>query len=234
MLCSGGLDSVVLVADLATTAAVQPIYVASGLAWEDQERAMLGRALASLPAGSARVAPLHVLDASVRDVYASTHWSLTGTPPAWDTPDEDVYLVGRNVVLLGKAAVYCAVRGIGRIALGPLAGNPFPDATTEFYEAMARALSLGLAHSIAIETPYRTWHKADVIRRGHAIGAPIALTLSCMKPADGMHCGACSKCRERHDAFIEALGEDPTSYAGRKATRDEGEVTRTDEESGTR
>ena len=217
VLCSGGLDSVVLATDLATTAPVHPIYVASGLAWEAQERAMLERALAC---GSerGRVAPLHVLDASVRDVYAPTHWSLTGTPPAWDTPDEDVYLVGRNVVLLGKAAVYCALRHIGRIALGPLAGNPFPDATTEFYEVMARALSIGLAHPIAIETPYRTWHKPDVIRRGHALGAPMALTLSCMNPLDGIHCGACSKCRERHDAFIEALGHDPTAYAVGRAT----------------
>ncbi len=126
---------------------------------------MLERALQAFP-DAARLAPLHVLDASVRDVYAPTHWSITGTPPAWDTPDEDVYLVGRNIVLLGKAAVYCALTKISRIALGPLAGNPFPDATPEFYEAMARALSLGLAHPIAIETPYRTWDKPDVIRRG--------------------------------------------------------------------
>jgi len=212
VLCSGGLDSVVLAADLSATALVHPIYVASGLAWEPEERAMLTRALAVFPHRE-RLAPLHVLDASVRDVYGPSHWSLTGTPPAWDTPDEDVYLVGRNIVLLGKAAVHCALRKIGRIALGPLAGNPFPDATPEFYEAMARALSLGLACPIAIETPYRSWHKRDVIRRGHAIGAPMALTLSCMNPVGERHCGACSKCRERHDAFVEAIGRDPTTYA---------------------
>lgn len=202
----------VLAADLSTTACVHPIYVTSGLAWEREERVMLERALQAFPAGS-RLAPLRVLDASVRDVYAPTHWSLTGTPPAWDTPDEDVYLVGRNIVLLGKAAVYCALARISRIALGPLAGNPFPDATPAFYEAMARALALGLDHPIRIETPYRAWHKPDVIRRGHAIEAPMALTMSCMNPVGNRHCGACSKCRERHDAFIEAIGQDPTPYA---------------------
>ena len=211
MLCSGGLDSVVLAADLARDARIHPIYVASGLAWEREEQAMLERALRALPS-AADVAPLHVLDASVRDVYAPTHWSLTGTPPAYDTPDEDVYLVGRNVVLLAKAAVYCALQDIGRIAMGPLAGNPFPDATPEFFAAMATALSLGLGHAIAIETPYRTWHKEDVIRRGQDIGAPMALTISCMNPEEGRHCGACSKCRERHDAFVSAIGSDPTSY----------------------
>ena len=211
MLCSGGLDSIVLAADLAREARVHPLYVASGLAWEREERAMLERALAAFPAGSS-TAPLHVLEASVRDVYPPTHWSLTGTPPAYDTPDEDVYLAGRNIVLLGKAAVYCALQKVGRIALGPLAGNPFPDATPEFFEAMAAALSRGLAHPIVIETPYRTWHKPDVIRRGQEIGAPMALTLSCMNPVSGQHCGACSKCRERHDAFLEAIGVDPTRY----------------------
>ncbi|WP_239491660.1 7-cyano-7-deazaguanine synthase [Luteitalea sp. TBR-22] len=217
VLCSGGLDSVVLAADLATTAFVHPIYVTSGLAWEREEQAMLERALAAFPDRS-HLAPLHVLKASVRDVYASTHWALTGTPPAYDTPDEDVYLVGRNVVLLGKAAVYCAIQKISRIALGPLAGNPFPDATPEFYAAMAHALSLGLAHRIAIETPYRHLHKADVIRRGQQVGAPMNLTMSCMNPVGGVHCGACSKCRERHDAFVEAIGKDPTIYAlSRKA-----------------
>lgn len=211
MLCSGGLDSVVLAADLARDARVHPIYVASGLAWEREERAMLERALQAFPPG-ADLAPLHVLEASVRDVYAPTHWSLTGQPPAYDTPDEDVYLVGRNIVLLGKASVYCALQKVPRIALGPLAGNPFPDATPEFYAAMAHALSLGLASAIGIETPYRTWQKGDVIRRGQEIGAPMGLTLSCMSPVGGRHCGACSKCRERHDAFIEAIGSDPTLY----------------------
>jgi 7-cyano-7-deazaguanine synthase len=212
VLCSGGLDSVVLAADLATTAFVYPIYVTSGLAWEREEQAMLERALTAFPDRS-HLAPLHVLKASVRDVYAPTHWSLTGAPPAYDTPDEDVYLVGRNVVLLGKAAVYCAIQKISRIALGPLAGNPFPDATPEFFGAMAHALSLGLDHPIRIETPFRHFHKPDVIRRGQQVAAPMNLTMSCMKPVGGVHCGACSKCRERHDAFVEALGSDPTIYA---------------------
>ena len=53
-----------------------------------------------------------------------------------------------------------------RIALGPLAGNPFPDATPEFFAAMARALSLGLDHPIEIATPFAHMHKEDVIRLG--------------------------------------------------------------------
>jgi len=42
---------------------------------------------------------------------------------------------------------------------------------------------------------------------------PLELTLSCMNPDKGRHCGRCSKCRERRDAFLEIGAEDPTTYA---------------------
>ena len=100
----------------------------------------------------------------MRDVYSPSHWAIRGEPPAYDTPDEDVYLVGRNLVLLAKAGIYCAQRRIRRLALGPLAGNPFPDATPAFFETMGRAMSLGLDHPIEIATPFVSIHKADVIR----------------------------------------------------------------------
>ncbi len=56
------------------------------------------------PRGAARAAGLHGPTISI----PPTHWALRGEPPAFDTPDEDVYLTGRNVVLLSKAAIYCA------------------------------------------------------------------------------------------------------------------------------
>jgi 7-cyano-7-deazaguanine synthase len=117
------------------------------------------------------------------------------------------------VALLSKAAILCARQGIGRVALGPLAGNPFPDATAEFFEAMARALSLGLSYPIVIDAPFASMDKSEVIRLGVALGVPLALTLSCMNPQSGRHCGRCSKCRERRDAFREAGVTDPTAYA---------------------
>jgi 7-cyano-7-deazaguanine synthase len=185
--------------------------VSAGLAWEAEERAMAARLLRS-GAFDTRVAELVTLSNDMRDVYPPGHWAIRGEPPAYDTPDEDVYIEGRNIVLLSKVSVFMARRGISQVLIGPLAGNPFPDATPQFFDAMERALSAGLAVPIGIKAPFARMDKADVIRLGRELGVPLELTLSCMQPREGVHCGRCSKCRERIDAFEKAGGSDPTKY----------------------
>jgi 7-cyano-7-deazaguanine synthase len=220
VLLSGGLDSAVLLAEEAAKGDVQPVYVGVGLAWERAERETVARLLDSFE--TRRIAPLVSLTVDMRDVYEASHWAVAGTPPAYHTPDEDVYLPGRNVILLGKTAVFCAAAKIDRIVIGTLAHNPFPDATPEFRSAIARALSLGLAHDLRIDAPFATIEKADVVKRGVALGVDFALTLSCMDPKGGkpfVHCGLCSKCRERHDAFVEAGVSDPTAYVDSRYVR---------------
>jgi 7-cyano-7-deazaguanine synthase len=212
VLLSAGLDSAVLTAYEARRRAVYPMYISTGLAWESDERAVLNRLLASSPyAGN--VEELVHLSFTVEDLYPDTHWARRGDAPAFDTPDDDVYLAGRNIVLLSKAAIYCAQHHIGRIALGPLAGNPFPDATPQFFSTMGQALSMGLGHAIAIDTPFAQMRKSEVITLGADLNVPFALTLSCMSPQQQLHCGRCSKCRERLDAFAEAGVVDPARYA---------------------
>ncbi len=211
VLLSAGLDSAVLAAAEAERGIVHPVYVSCGLAWEDGELAAVDRLLATPP--FARLAPLARLTFTARDLYPASHWSLRGEPPAFNTPDEDVYLTGRNIMLLSKSAIYCAQHDVGRVALAMLAGNPFPDATPSFFAAMSRGLSLGLNHQLEIATPFATMTKSDVIQLGTRLGVDLGLTLSCMNPQDGRHCGQCSKCRERRDAFREAAVSDPTEYA---------------------
>ena len=210
VLLSAGLDSAVLAAAEARHDDVQPVYVSTGLAWDLEETAALVRLLAA--PSYRRLTPLRSLTFTVRDLYPATHWALRGEPPAFDTPDEDVYLTGRNIILLSKAGIYCAQQNITRLVIGPLAGNPFPDATPEFFATMARALSLGLAHPLQVEAPFAEMQKSEVIRLGVELGVPLELTLSCMRPRQGRHCGGCSKCRERRDAFHEAGVEDPAEY----------------------
>lgn len=205
VLCSGGLDSAVLLAEeLALDQEVTPIHVRSGFVWEAAEARALTRLLA-VPPFLGRTRSLVTLSADVRDVYDTRHWALTGTPPGYDSADEAVYLPGRNLMLLTKAAVWCHTNGVTRLAIGSLRGNPFPDATDEFFAQMSNALSAGLAHPLTVAAPYLAMNKPDVIARGLALGVPLAWTVSCLKPgADDAPCGQCSKCRERDQCLMEA------------------------------
>lgn len=213
VLFSSGLDSAVLLVVAASQhGGAQPVYVSAGLAWEGEERAMAERFLAAIDSSSG-ISPMVQLAVDMRDVYSSSHWAVRGDAPGFDTPDTDVYLDGRNIVLLSKAGVFAARAGLSRILIGPLSGNPFPDARPAFFETMGRALSLGLAAEVAIEAPFLAMTKEDVIRLGASLKVPFELTLSCMQPVRGMHCGRCSKCRERRDAFRGAGVEDPAPYA---------------------
>ena len=214
VLASGGLDSAVLLVEMARTAGrAVPLFIRAGHVWESEERAALERFIAAV--GEPRIDPVRELAVPMDDVYGR-HWSMTGRDvPGWEAPDEEVELRGRNLVLLAKPLVLAATCGWPTVALGSLAGNPFPDATPSFFSALAAVASDGVRAPLAIVTPFRELSKADVIRRG--IGLPLEHTLSCLTPgADGLHCGDCNKCRERADAFVTAGVVDRTRYARRR------------------
>jgi 7-cyano-7-deazaguanine synthase len=209
VLASGGLDSAVLVATmLADGHEVTPLYVQFGLAWEDVEIAHLRRFLATLtPAPQ----PLVVLELPVADVYG-THWSLTGDGvPDERSPDEAVYLPGRNLLLLSKPSVWCAGRGVGTMALGTLAANPFPDADAEFFSAFATLASRALDEPLRVVTPFAGRTKSDVLELGRSLA--LEHTFSCIDPRGDRHCGRCNKCAERRRAFTELDVADATTYA---------------------
>jgi len=218
VLTSGGLDSAVLLHDLAGKGEVFPIYVEFGLAWEAAEKVALGAYLKRLDMETLR--PLSVLEMPVRSLYGA-HWSLTGEgAPDYDAPIDADYLPGRNVLLLGVTAVWCALHGVSRIAIGSLLHNPYADATPRFFEGYARLLSEALSHGIEVLAPYRGLHKSDLTRE-HA-DLPLEYTLTCVNPQlppEGsdqvIHCGACIKCRERNDAFVEGGVADRSLYATR-------------------
>jgi 7-cyano-7-deazaguanine synthase len=214
VLVSGGVDSAVLLAEsLAAYAAVHPLYVRVGSSWEDVEFDHLRRFLDAIRAPELR--PCVVLRQPVDDLYGN-HWSLTGEHvPDRDSPDEDVYLPGRNVLLLAKPMIWCRLNGVSELATAPLAGNPFPDATAEFYDGFAAQVNRAVGGSIRVRRPYADLglHKADVVRRGKSF--PLEHTFSCIRPAKGLHCGACNKCAERQAGFAAAALADPTDYATR-------------------
>ena len=210
LLVSGGLDSGLLLHQfLAQGVRVAPLYLRCGLVWETVELHWLRRFLREVR--SPRLAPLEIVEMPLAGLYAS-HWSLTGRGiPSAASADAAVYLPGRNVLLLGAAAIVCARRHLSTIALGILKGNPFGDASPRFLTEIASCLTRALRHPIRITAPLRRSSKSQLIRS--APDAPLALTFSCLRPRGMQHCGRCNKCAERRRAFRRAGVLDPTRYA---------------------
>ena len=210
VLVSGGLDSAALLGTLAGKhRRVFPLFVRMGLQWEKTELYWLRRFLAQLD--SPRVQPLTVVELPATDVYGK-HWSVTGKHvPGARTPDEAVYLPGRNLLLVSKAAVFCALRDIPTIALAPLGRNPFPDATPAFFRKFAQVASRALGRRITVAAPFRKLTKPQLIVRSPEL--PLHLTFSCIAPRGRLHCGRCNKCAERKIAFREAKVRDFTRYS---------------------
>lgn len=208
VLASGGLDSSVLLAEEAETAEVFPIYVRCGLAWEKMELEALEAFLQAL--NHPHVKPVTTLSVSTAAMYGG-HWSVSGdSVPGAEESDSSVYLPGRNILLIGLTAVWCSTHEVSRIAIGSLAGNPFPDATPKFFSDFAAALSSGLNHPIEVKAGFRNLPKWEVIK--HFKHLPLGSTLTCMAPRGLRHCGRCNKCKERQVGFEKAGVPDPTDY----------------------
>ena len=168
ILFSGGLDSSILLDVLSRptveTAPIVPIYVDCGSAWQRAERAAARRFITLLE--GTRVLPLVELTMPTDDLYGD-HWSLgVGAIPDAESPDEAVYLPGRNALLAVKPLVWCGLHGIGRLALATLASNPFADARTDFFTSFSQALSIAMAVDLEIMRPFAGCSKTDVMRQG--------------------------------------------------------------------
>ena len=209
VLASGGLDSSVLISDLARTTKVFPVYVSKGMFWEPAERRILPTFIDAV--GNSNIQPVVDLSLPIQAFY-DKHWSITGVDvPDATTGDNAVFLPGRNVLLLSLAAVWSSIQGITQIAIGSLGANPFSDATQEFFDNFAKVLSNGLDAEITISAPYRGLTKEELIRRNTDL--PLGLTLTCISPKHTVHCGDCNKCHERRSAFVKAKIDDPTIYS---------------------
>jgi 7-cyano-7-deazaguanine synthase len=194
VLVSGGLDSCILLKEMCKLyGKVYPVYVRCGLIWEKAELYWLKKFLKKT--GFQNVEPLSILDVPVKELYGA-HWSLTGKgTPDFHSSDPKVYLPGRNVIVLSKAAVFCVLHRIPNIALGILKSNPFLDSTRKFFSAFEKSIQKGLEFKLKILTPFSKMAKREVMKK--AGGIPISLAFSCLKPKGIKFCGCCNKCAER-------------------------------------
>lgn len=210
VLVSGGLDSAILLAEMVEKKIpkVYPIFIRCGLHWENTELVYLKKFTNAIK--SKNLENLIILDVPVGDLYKN-HWSLTAqNVPDLNTPDEAVFLPGRNVLLTAKALLWCNLNKVGSLSLGVLESNPFPDATDDFFRNITDAVNQSVLGNVKLIRPYAGMHKTDVLKSG--MNYPLEYTFSCIRPINDLHCGKCNKCAERIKGFQQASIKDPTVY----------------------
>ena len=126
------------------------------------------------------------------------------------------YVPARNTVFLSLALALAEASGARDIVIGVNAidYSGYPDCRPAFvaaFEAMAAlATKAGVEGArFTVHTPLTALSKAEIVRLGVQLGAPLALTWSCYDPQAGRPCGACDSCRLRAAGFAQAGETDP-------------------------
>ena len=131
------------------------------------------------------------------------------------------YVPARNTIFLSLALAWAEVLGAADIFIGvnALDYSGYPDCRPEYIEAFERLANLATKAGVEgkikfrIQAPLIRLTKAEIIRRGLALGVDYSLTHSCYDPApDGRACGQCDSCLLRKKGFREAGIPDPTHY----------------------
>ncbi len=151
------------------------------------------------------------------DIAVPKHRDL-GTIGSGEIPV--TYVPARNTVFLALALAWCEVLGASDIYLGvnALDYSGYPDCRPEFLQAFERMAILATRAGVSgtalrIHAPLLRLSKAEIIRRGIALGVNYGLTHSCYDPEpDGIACGACDACQLRLKGFREAEVPDPIRY----------------------
>lgn len=132
----------------------------------------------------------------------------------------NTYVPGRNLILLSLAAAQAEALGASAIYFGAnvVDYSGYPDCRPEFIKAVETALWVGTKagmtrRQIEIRAPLLRLSKAEIIRLGLALNAPLHLTHSCYDPVGPVACGHCDSCLIRRRGFAEAGVVDPIRYA---------------------
>ena len=125
------------------------------------------------------------------------------------------YVPFRNANMLVIAVSWAEVIGADAIYIGAVAedSSGYPDCRPEFYEAFQKVIDTGTKPDTHIElrTPIIHLTKAEIIRKGVELGAPLHLTWSCYRSND-LACGTCDSCALRLRGFEVAGVKDPIKY----------------------
>ena len=223
VLLSGGLDSTTVLA-IARSEGFEchALTVAYGQLHRCEIDAA-ARVAAALGAAEHRVialdlAPLARSALTSPDLQVPKNRSLAEIGAAGDVPA--TYVPARNTVLCALALAWAESLGAFDLFLGVnvLDASGYPDCRPAFvvaFEQLAnqatRAATAGQGR-FRVHAPLIELAKADIIRRGLALGVDYAMTHSCYDPIDDAACGACDACLLRAKGFAEAGVADPTRY----------------------
>jgi 7-cyano-7-deazaguanine synthase len=217
VLLSGGLDS-------ATTLA---IAAAEGYACHCLSIDYGQRHVAELEAARRIAAALGAREHRVVTIDMGQFGGSALTDAAIDVPTSGVqpgipvtYVPARNTIMLSLALGWAEVLGAQDIFVGVNAVDysGYPDCRPEFlraFEALANLATKAAVEGrpLALHAPLIDLSKAEIVRRGAALGVDYALTVSCYQAdADGRACGVCDSCRLRRAGFEAAGIADPTRY----------------------
>ena len=161
------------------------------------------------------------LDVSIE--YLAKIGGSSLTDPSMDVTEADLesnevptsYVPFRNANMLSIATSWAEILGASAIYIGAVAedSSGYPDCRPEFYEAFQRTIAAGTKPDTKIEirTPIIYLSKAEIVRKGIELEAPLHLTWSCYRSED-LACGTCDSCALRLRGFERAGVEDPISY----------------------
>ena len=220
LLASGGLDSTVAAA-LAREAGHTLLW----LTVDYGQRHGIEVTRARQVAAAMHAARHTVLSVDLRALGGS---ALTGEIPVPKDRDSSersrgipiTYVPGRNLIFLSLAAAHAEAEGASLIYFGAnvLDYSGYPDCRPEFIRAFEAAVKTGTkmgveGRALRVCAPLLDMTKADIIRTGIRLGAPLHLTHSCYDPVGDLACGRCDSCVIRREGFSKAGVEDPTRYA---------------------
>jgi len=159
------------------------------------------------------------LDIDLRAIGGSALTGDTGVPRDRDLAESGIpstYVPARNTIFLSLALAWAEVSGADDIVIGvnALDYSGYPDCRPEFIAAFERLAGLATRTGvegarIRVHTPLIAMTKAEIIRRGLALGLDYGLTHSCYDPVDGRPCGRCDSCVLRARGFRDAGVKDP-------------------------
>lgn len=218
VLLSGGLDSATALA-----VALDEGFEAYALSFRYGQRHQVELESAARIAAAMGVAEHHIADIDLRRFGGSALTADIAVPKDRDADQMGegipvTYVPARNTVFLSFALAWAEVLEASDIFIGvnALDYSGYPDCRPKYvaaYELMANlATKAGVEgrQRLKIHTPLIDFSKAEIVRKGHALGVDYAVTSSCYDPGeDGHPCGRCDSCRLRAKGFAEAGIADP-------------------------